>query len=300
MNEAPSDTTAPAGARALHRSARSSVPVSAPAAPIDDKQAEAAQLEQQINDNGRRIDALNEQINSAQIALDAANAAITTADAQVAAARRRPRTSAPQLAARAVVGLHAVRFDGRRRLISTRRTPPTSAARQKYTAVAAQREKQLVNQLARAKEELAARKADAEDARAVAEKTQAADRIDQGRPDAGDSKQRALLAQVKGDIADARRAAGSRAPRRRGSCGRAQRHGRRRRHAGRRAAPTATPTAERERQQRWRRRRLDAAASRPRRAAEPAPRSRTRTRSSASPTATPASAPSATTARGSR
>ena len=59
-----------------------------------------------------------------------------------------------------------------------------------------------MNQLARAKEDLAARKDDAEEARAVAEKTQA--QIEATKADlvAGDNKQRELLSQVKGDIAD--------------------------------------------------------------------------------------------------
>ena len=75
--------------------------VSAPAAPIDDKQAEAAQLEQQINDNGQRVDALNEQINSAQIALDTATATIATANAQVAAAESKTNDLRSELARRA-------------------------------------------------------------------------------------------------------------------------------------------------------------------------------------------------------
>ena len=77
-------------------------PVTAPAAPIDDKQAQAAQLEQQITENGRRLDALNEQINSAQIALDDANATIATANAQVAAAKAKIKDLRNELARRAV------------------------------------------------------------------------------------------------------------------------------------------------------------------------------------------------------
>src|SRR5438034_943127 len=42
------------------------------AAEIDDKRAEAAALEAQIAENGRKLDALNEKINDAQVALDGA------------------------------------------------------------------------------------------------------------------------------------------------------------------------------------------------------------------------------------
>ena len=175
-------------------------PVFATAAPIDEKQAEAAQLEQQITENGRRMDALNEQINSAQIALDEANVTIVTANLQVAAATAKTKDLRAQLARARGVGLPPVELR-RACPTSTRRTRPSSRLGSKYTSIAAQREKQLVNQLADAKEELAARKADAEDARAVAEKTQAQIQSTKADLAAGDNKQRALLSQVKGDIA---------------------------------------------------------------------------------------------------
>ena len=73
-------------------------PLSAAAAPIDDKQAEAAQLEQQITENGRKLDALNEQINSAQIALDEANVTIATANEQVATASAKAKQLRDELA----------------------------------------------------------------------------------------------------------------------------------------------------------------------------------------------------------
>jgi cell wall-associated NlpC family hydrolase len=176
-------------------------PVAAPAAPIDDKQAEAAQLEQQITENGRRLDALNEQINSAQIALDDANATITTANEQVAAASAKAKDLRAELARRAVSVYQQAGSAGSVSDLDAKNTTDL-ATRRKYTSLAAQREKQLVNQLARAKEELAARKADAEDARATAETMQT--QIEANKADlvAGDNKQRGLLSQVKGEIAD--------------------------------------------------------------------------------------------------
>jgi peptidoglycan DL-endopeptidase CwlO len=175
-------------------------PVSAPAAPIDDKQAEAAQLEQQITDNGRRIDALNEKINSAQIALDAANDAITLADAQVAAATAKTKDLRDQLARRAAnVYMQSGSSGGVAELDAKSATDLNS--RQKYTSLAAQREKQLVTQLARAKEDLAARKADAEDARTAADAQKQQIESVKAELTDGDAKQRALLSQVKGEIA---------------------------------------------------------------------------------------------------
>ena len=50
------------------------VPAFAIADPIDDKQAEAAQLEQQINGDGEKLGALNEQINASETQIDEAEA----------------------------------------------------------------------------------------------------------------------------------------------------------------------------------------------------------------------------------
>ena len=122
-------------------------PVFATAAPIDEKQAEAAQLEQQITENGRRMDALNEQINSAQIALDEANGTIVTADLQVAAATAKAKDLRAQLAQRAVSVYRQSSSGGVSDLDAKSTTE--LGARSKYTSIAAQREKQLVNQLAR-------------------------------------------------------------------------------------------------------------------------------------------------------
>jgi len=172
----------------------------ASAAPIDDKQAEAAQLEAQINSNGQKIDALNEQINSAQIQLDAANAAITDANVRVAAATAKTKSLRAQLARRAAALYRdAGTTTGVAELDSQSALDLNS--RTEYTSLAAQREKSLVTQLAVAKEELAARKADAQTARAAAQSKK--DEIASVKAELvqGDAKQRQLLGQVNGEIA---------------------------------------------------------------------------------------------------
>ncbi|HEY7106430.1 MAG TPA: NlpC/P60 family protein [Acidimicrobiia bacterium] len=172
---------------------------SAPASPLDDKQSEAASLEQQINANGIRIDALNEQINSAQIQLDQANATIAQADAQVAAAKAKARALRGQLAARAASVYRQAGTTGVADLDA--QSASDLATREKYTSLAADREHQLVAQLASAREDLAARKASAEDARAAAANTEQQIQSSKDELVAGDKKQRDLLSQVKGDIA---------------------------------------------------------------------------------------------------
>jgi len=144
---------------------------------------------------------MNEQINSAQIELDSATAAITLADSQVAAATKKTKQLRSALAERA-----ATLYRGAGESTGIANLDASSAnelnSREKYTSLAAQREKTLVSQLAAAKEELRIRKADAENARAAASAKR--DEIQSTKSDlaAADSKQRGLLSQVKGQIAD--------------------------------------------------------------------------------------------------
>jgi cell wall-associated NlpC family hydrolase len=170
------------------------------AAEIDDKRAQAAALDAQITDNGRRLDALNEQIHTAENALVVANAAIADADAQVAAAQARTAAIQSVLATRAV----EIYTHGARRGIAGLDTKDAQdlTTRQKYTDLAGQRDKQLLAQLVRSREQLADRKAEAESARAAAQaqKTQITSTRDELQ--AGDTKQRALLKQVTSQIAD--------------------------------------------------------------------------------------------------
>jgi cell wall-associated NlpC family hydrolase len=172
------------------------------AAEVDDKRAEAAALEGQIADNGRKLDALNEQLNGAQLALDTANQAIADADAGVAAAQAKTTEIRAAVAARAAqlyMSGGATR-SGASTLDTTKASDLTT--REQYTDIAGQRDKQLQNELARAREALAQKKVDAETARAAAQtqKTQ----IEGVRADvqAGDQKQRELLGKVNADIAD--------------------------------------------------------------------------------------------------
>ena len=69
--------------------------------PISDKQAQASQLDAEINANATKLAALNEQINSAQNQLADANATIATADALVAAAQAKTKELRSEVAKRA-------------------------------------------------------------------------------------------------------------------------------------------------------------------------------------------------------
>ena len=273
-------------------------PVSAPAAPIDDKQAEAAQLEQQITENGRRVDALNEQINSAQIALDDANATIVTADEQVAAASAKTKDLRAELARRAVSVYQQGRFLGRR--VRPRREEHHRPRHAAQVHLARRSAREAAREPTRATRRKSSPHGRPTPRTRVPSPRRHRRRSKSTKADlvAGDNKQRELLSQVKGDIAElvAKQEAERRAADEAAARARMAADTRLRRAAlatavaagnGARSAATAAALPRR-------------ADRPPPRAVEPGPRWRTRTRSSASPTATRASGPTASTARASR
>src|SRR5690349_23595964 len=69
--------------------------------PIADKQAEAQQLEAQINGNAEKLSALNEQMNSTQNELSKAKDDIAAAEALVAAAKSKTKELRAEVARRA-------------------------------------------------------------------------------------------------------------------------------------------------------------------------------------------------------
>jgi len=175
-------------------------PTVATADPISDKQAEAAQLESQINTNAEKLSGLNEQINSAQNQLARANEAIATADALVAAAQAKTKELRSEVARRAAsVYTQSGSTSGVEELDS--QNAQELSTRQKYSSVAAQRDKQIVNQLARAKEQVAVRKADAEQARQTAQDQSDAIQVQKDKLDAGQADLVKLQSTVTGELA---------------------------------------------------------------------------------------------------
>ena len=175
-------------------------PAVATADPISDKQAEAAQLESQINTNAEKLSALNEQINSAQNQLADANAAIKTADDLVNAAKEKTKELRSEVARRAAaVYTQSGSTGGVEELDSS--NAQELSTRQKYSSLAAQRDAQIVNQLARAKEQLASRKADAEAARQTAQDQSDAIQAQKDKLDAGQADLVKLQSKVTGELA---------------------------------------------------------------------------------------------------
>jgi peptidoglycan DL-endopeptidase CwlO len=168
--------------------------------PIGDKQAEAAQLEAQINSNAEKLSGLNERINSAQNELDKANADIQTADALVDAAKAKTRELRAEVARRAAAVYTQSGSTGGVEELDSQNAQELST-RQKYSSLAAQRDKEIVNDLAKAKEQVLARKADAEKARQVAQDQQDQIKAQKAKLDEGQAALEQLQSKVKGELA---------------------------------------------------------------------------------------------------
>jgi cell wall-associated NlpC family hydrolase len=175
-------------------------PAVATADPIGDKQAEAAQLEAQISTNAEKLSTLNEQINSAQNQLAEANAGIAAADAMVAAAQAKTKELRSEVARRAAAVYTQSGSTGGVEELDSQNAQELST-RQKYSSLAAQRDKQIVNELARAKEQLAVRKADAEEARQTAQSQSDAIQAQKDKLDAGQAELQKLNSKVTGELA---------------------------------------------------------------------------------------------------
>ncbi len=175
-------------------------PAVATADPISDKQAEAAQLESQISTNAEKLSTINEQINSALNQLAVANADIKAADDLVTAAEEKTKELRSEVARRAAAVYTQSGSTGGVEELDASNAQELST-RQKYSSLAAQRDQQIVNQLARAKEQLAARKADAEQARQAAQDQADAIQAQKDKLDAGQADLVKLQSKVTGELA---------------------------------------------------------------------------------------------------
>jgi cell wall-associated NlpC family hydrolase len=174
-------------------------PLAAGGSPIDDKKAEAARLQAQIDANGNKIDALSEQYNGAVYKLN-------QLDGQIGASRARMKSAQDQLGTiRAEVNRRAAAI-----YMGAGTDDPLSAidvqslndlaARSKYAAAASSRDSQLMNKLLNAKEQLAIQRKQLEHDRADAQAQK--DSISKSRRqlEALNAQENALLKKTKRDV----------------------------------------------------------------------------------------------------
>jgi cell wall-associated NlpC family hydrolase len=175
-------------------------PSNASGAPVDDKRAQAARLQDQIDANGERISALSEQYNEAHLKLDAANAAIADSEARLKAAQDTQAHTRRQVSQRA-----AALYRG----ASGPTFLPTDDAesfneisvRSKYGALANDRDQGLIAKLERTQEDLAFQRKELDARQADAEAVVASIESSRKEIEAANAKQERLLSQVKGEIA---------------------------------------------------------------------------------------------------
>jgi cell wall-associated NlpC family hydrolase len=172
--------------------------VQADATPLSDKQAQAAQLEAQINTNAVKLDALNEQVKSAQSQLDQANATIADAETRITAAKAQA-DSLGKLVQERAASVYRSASNGTENSIFTIDISRLASS-QKYASAATQHDNALVDQLNQAKGDLKAREKDAETAKQSAEAQKAALQAAESSFQATNGQYSALLGQVKGDL----------------------------------------------------------------------------------------------------
>jgi len=171
----------------------------ASAAPIDDLRAQAAQIEQQMNDVGNQLGVLWEQIKDKQYEIDQAKQTIADSQAGIVAAQAEVGRITDLVHERAA---DVYRRSGDTGVTEFDTNIKASASRRKYADATSQKDNQLLNKLARAKEDLAAREAAAEKVRADVQQKQDVLKDQQGQFQTQQDSLTKLQSQVKGEIAD--------------------------------------------------------------------------------------------------
>src|SRR6266511_1795278 len=165
--------------------------------PIDDKRAEAQQLQSEIDANGAQLDALSERYNGAQYRFEQAQAAATEAQqkldattAEVARLRTMVNERGAELYRGAGQGPTSLDVSSANSLISSA----------KYGALAAKHDTKLLDELRRAERTLRDQQAQAEQAQADAQDEQRAITSAEAGVEAANARQEQLLSQVNGEI----------------------------------------------------------------------------------------------------
>jgi cell wall-associated NlpC family hydrolase len=176
------------------------IPVNtASAAPIDDLRAQAADIEQQMNEVGTQLGNLWEQIKAKQFEIDEAKQAIADSQAGIVSAQAEVARITDLVRERAAT---VYRRAGNVGVTEFDTNIKSSASRSKYADATSQKDNQLLNKLARAKEELAAREVAAEKVRADVQAKQDSLKNQQADFQAQQDQLTKLQNGVKGEIAE--------------------------------------------------------------------------------------------------
>ena len=176
-------------------------PLRASGSTLDDKKAQAAQLEKEIQDNGDRIDALDEAYNGAVLEYQNAQTAVAQAKHRYATAKAQ-QEQLRELVAQRGAELYQGAEDPTSLLPNTNiQSVNELGVRTQYGAVATGNDEQLISNLVRAQQDLKI-----EQARLDHEVTVAREKRDfivaaRSKVEQANSQETELLSQVKGQIA---------------------------------------------------------------------------------------------------
>ena len=166
--------------------------------PIDDKQAEAKALQDQIDANGRKIGALSEQYNGAQYRLEQAQAAVAEAQQKIADTQAEVARLQGLLNERAAAHYRSI---GQAPFPLDASSGSELIKQTKYSAIAAERDAKLLKDLHRAEATLQDDQAKAEQAQTDAQDEQKQIEKTRAGIEAATAQQENLLGQVNGEIA---------------------------------------------------------------------------------------------------
>jgi peptidoglycan DL-endopeptidase CwlO len=176
-------------------------PMRASGTTLDDKKAQAEQLQNQIDENGNKIAALGEEYNGAVYDYEKAQAAVSEAKQHLAAAQAAQEKLSEQVAERG-----AVLYQGAQDPSSI--FPDTNissinelGARTKYGAVATGNDEQLIANLERAQQDLDLQRKEYEQQVNAAAKKRDSIAAARAQVEQASAQEQELLSQVKGEIA---------------------------------------------------------------------------------------------------
>lgn len=175
-------------------------PLAAGGSPIDDKKAEAARIQAEIDANGSKIDALSEQYNGAVYRLQRIDAQIAEAESRVKAAQDNYDQLRSEVSSRAAAIYMGAGSDDPLSAIDVQSINDLGA-RSKYAAAATSRDRSLMAKLVTSKEALQAQRKQLDKDRSQAQGEK--DNISKARSSlqSANAQQQNLLSKTKTDIA---------------------------------------------------------------------------------------------------
>ncbi len=170
------------------------------AAPIDDKRAEAARLQDQLEAQGEQVSIMAERYNRARLKVSEVEADVAQTEAEVARSDDRLAEVKKRLAAAAV---SAYMHGGSMSLLSTMARSGKAnetIVRHQYLRVTAADQRSVIGELRSAKEDLSLRRAELDGERKAARAAAAEAAAANSEAEEAEAAQLALLASVEGDI----------------------------------------------------------------------------------------------------